>query len=429
MKANKLLRLEYECNEKWDEMKGNEKIRHCSHCNRFVNNLDELTLKEVRKLALSSEGKICVRYRNYTLNDKPPFTRRFARAAANAGLVAGAIGAAFGGVASAAGTVNEPVKIYRMKNSERTPATGGRIFGTITDAQDAVIPFAVVTLVQVGLGEIRIVNASSDGQYEFTDLPAGRYLVKVTASGFAPGSTYEFELSEDSEVKRDLRLGVAEVSISLDVVSELKLEDTVVMGILAVNLTHYPLVSAVINDDLEEVKARVAMGEKINVRDKGWDGMSPLHFAVQNGNIDIAKFLLERGAKVNLKDKLKRTPLMMIDSDATPELVQLLINYGSKLNNADAEGKTVLHHISGSNVDAGIIRMLIAYGININAVDNEGNTPLIAAAEMNDKNMLNILLESGADTRHRNRNGKTAADITDSAEIRQILNSYGLASN
>lgn len=411
-------------------MAGNEFVRFCSHCSKTVNNLDELTFRQAYEIAQASEGKICVRYVSAPGENGPRFARGIRTAAVKVGLAAGTIGIAAGAFVPAMGNISDPVTITRSVSHKPTSDNGGRIFGTITDPQDAAIPFALVSLIQVGIGEIRVANASAEGQYEFTDLPAGRYLVKVSANGFAAGTTYEFDLDPDSEIRRDLRLSLEAVILNVDVINSLpsyKNETFATVGIVAISVVYNPLVTAVIDGDLEEVKARVAMGAKINVREKGRSGMSPLHFAVQNGDMEITRFLLERGAKVNLKDKSKRTPLMMIDEDATPDLVQMLINYGGKLNIADAEGKTVLHHAVVSGATAEVIRMLVAFGADPNAVDGEGNTPLMAAAESDSGESLRILLELGADASRVNRDGKTAAMLTNSSEIRDLLMAYGQA--
>jgi hypothetical protein len=43
-------------------MIGDERIRFCSQCQLSVNNVSEMTRKEIRKLIAKSEGTICVRY-------------------------------------------------------------------------------------------------------------------------------------------------------------------------------------------------------------------------------------------------------------------------------------------------------------------------------------------------------------------------------
>lgn len=50
------------CNADWDEMRGNNFMRFCEHCNLNVNDISALTHKEAVKLILKSKARLCVRY-------------------------------------------------------------------------------------------------------------------------------------------------------------------------------------------------------------------------------------------------------------------------------------------------------------------------------------------------------------------------------
>ena len=186
-----------------------------------------------------------------------------------------------------------------------------------------------------------------------------------------------------------------------------------------------PLVHAAMNDDLGEVKARVMMHAKVNVRDKGYDGMSPLHAAVQNGNIEMIQFLLDSGAKTNFRDSQRRTPLLMMDGDATPEIFDLLIRFGAKPQLIDKEKNTALHHFVENADDDEIVRLLVTHGVNVNAVNREGETALMVAAENGNSGDIKALIESGADLNKTDLDGKTAWELTRDTEIRSLLESYG----
>lgn len=49
------------CPASWDEMKGDEQVRHCSLCQRNVFNLGEMTQQEIHQLITDREGKFCAR--------------------------------------------------------------------------------------------------------------------------------------------------------------------------------------------------------------------------------------------------------------------------------------------------------------------------------------------------------------------------------
>ena len=53
------------------------------------------------------------------------------------------------------------------------------IFGTVTDAQAAVVPGANVVLTNTGTGQTRTVSTDASGGYSFPLLPVGTYTATV----------------------------------------------------------------------------------------------------------------------------------------------------------------------------------------------------------------------------------------------------------
>ena len=116
---------------------------------------------------------------------------------------------------------------------------------------------------------------------------------------------------------------------------------------------------------------------------------------------------------------------MMLDEDASVEMVQLLLSYGAKLKLVDKVKNSALHHAAENGVDADTLRALIGYGINVNLTNKEGKTALMIAAENSEDEVVNILLESGANAASLTRDGKTAWDFAESESVRSTLVAYG----
>src|SRR3954447_21216476 len=55
------LRIAAPCPASWDEMAGDERVRHCSLCKLNVYNFAEMTRAEVRELLVRTEGRVCAR--------------------------------------------------------------------------------------------------------------------------------------------------------------------------------------------------------------------------------------------------------------------------------------------------------------------------------------------------------------------------------
>ena len=55
------LRIASPCEEKWESMQGDERVRNCARCALNVYNVKEMSEPEVRALFLKTEGRVCGR--------------------------------------------------------------------------------------------------------------------------------------------------------------------------------------------------------------------------------------------------------------------------------------------------------------------------------------------------------------------------------
>ena len=55
------LRIASPCTERWEDMKGDERVRHCASCKLNVYSLHEMTMSEVEELMRSPSGRLCAR--------------------------------------------------------------------------------------------------------------------------------------------------------------------------------------------------------------------------------------------------------------------------------------------------------------------------------------------------------------------------------
>lgn len=56
------IRVASPCKESWDDMVGDDRVRHCARCDKNVYNLSALPADEAELLLFEKEGKLCVRY-------------------------------------------------------------------------------------------------------------------------------------------------------------------------------------------------------------------------------------------------------------------------------------------------------------------------------------------------------------------------------
>ena len=418
------------CSESWNEMQGNEQIRFCSHCAKDVHNLSEMTRKKARKIVAQSNGGVCVRYIRRPDGRIQTIKNTLHQITRQTGIAAGVLGASLAAstLAYAQGEVkanlNQNAQIVEPVN-QKSDELNAALSGTITDQNGAVIPFALITISNEKTNFYQSINSNQEGFYEFKDVPVGEYKLKVDASGFASKEIAQVSVSGgEQNYNAQLAIETMQETVTISGTPEL---GTVTLGTMAMTISTFRysrLVRAVENGNLDEVKVRVGMGERVNARDKGYGNNSPLHVAVENGNLEIAEFLISYGAKTNSKNAEKRTTLMMLDEDATPELVNLLLSHGAKVNLADKQGNTALI-FAAEYTSNDVVRALIGAGANVNAVNKQGETALMRAAQNDSLEIVKTLLGAGANAQSVSKEGETALSMTSSEEVKQYLIAYG----
>jgi hypothetical protein len=427
----KAIEVKSPCTESWNEMRGNDRIRFCGHCAHDVNNLSEMTRKEAMRLVRGSEGRLCIRYDRHPVTRAPLFSDTFHQITRRAPMIAAGIMTASMALATAAYAqtdgATEPAA--QTVSEARSEGTGSTLSGYATDPNGAVLPYALVGLTNEQTNEYRVTNASGEGFYEFKDLDAGNYKLKVEAGGFDAVESPSITVTEATQVRRDAQLSVQKMEVAVQVGGENSRlgEFSVTVGVISCSYSNAPvnkLVEAVYDENLDEITRLIAKGDRVNSKDKNHDGVSPLHAAVETGNIEIVQFLLSSGAKINGRDSLKRTPLMMMDADATPELFQLLLRYGAKIDLVDKQGFTALSYFAGYNQPE-MVSLFVSAGANVNAANKQRETPLLIAARSENLDVVKVLLESGANANPRTKTGETAWELTSGPEIRTLLETYG----
>ncbi|HLM99411.1 MAG TPA: ankyrin repeat domain-containing protein [Bryobacteraceae bacterium] len=142
----------------------------------------------------------------------------------------------------------------------------------------------------------------------------------------------------------------------------------------------------------------------------------PTFLAAFSGNADVIARLQKEGDRVddkmNVLGMFPATPLLFFATTHRTGAVQSLLNAGAKVDEVDGDGITSLGWAAIANrVD--MARLLIERGADVNHVDSKGMTPLLYAASIDfgDCAMVNLLLQSGARTNARTKEGLTALGL------------------
>lgn len=150
-------------------------------------------------------------------------------------------------------------------------------------------------------------------------------------------------------------------------------------------------------------------------------GWSPLHFAVNTGNVVAVKTLIEAKASVKTKCNQRNTPLHFAARNGHDGICRYLVTKKCRVDARNGLGYTPLFWscITGH---ARAVSSLVDARSDVNAVDADGCTACMHAARNGHADVLQTLLAQGLDLAKRDPFGLTAADhARDHLEMRRYL--------
>ena len=219
---------------------------------------------------------------------------------------------------------------------------------------------------------------------------------------------------------------------------------------------------AAYDGDIQAVKQHLVDGTDVNAKDD--DGWTPLQDAATFGHKEIVELLITKGADVNAKTVEGETPLHTAVSNDHKEIIELLIKEGADVNAVamddvfsdqtplDAANKynqgavaVLLRKYGGKTCvelealidsakkgDIEGIKQHLAAGGDVSFRNKNGDTMLNYAAYLGHKEIVELLVENGAEV-----NAKGLADWTplhlaaynDNEQIVQLLIAKGAEMN
>jgi len=153
-----------------------------------------------------------------------------------------------------------------------------------------------------------------------------------------------------------------------------------------------PLIWAVNNNNPEIIRILLGKGANPNIQNR--NGHTPLIWAARNNKPEIVRILLDKGADPNIAGNDRYTPLDWATSHGTQAIINLIIKAKEKL---DCTCNQDLLKAVKANDENEVRRLLNEPYINTNVKDEKGYTPLILAVRNNNPEIVQILLNNGAD--------------------------------
>ena len=216
-----------------------------------------------------------------------------------------------------------------------------------------------------------------------------------------------------------------------------KLRQLLGLRLLDVNLSTCsgtPLCIAAMNGHTGIVRELLSE-PNIDVNLGQWGGATPLFLAAQYGYEDIVRLLLaEDGSDPNLgMHCLKTTPLITAANQGRDAVVKLLVaDHRVRINLRQADGATALFAAT-EGCFSGIVEVLVEHGTDVNLTLFDGTPPLCVAADKGDIESLKHLLGApGIQVDQRSGQQRTAlfyAAESGHKEVVELLLEHGADPN
>ena len=187
------------------------------------------------------------------------------------------------------------------------------------------------------------------------------------------------------------------------------------VGLKGVDMKHVDSIGctalshAVVRNHPDVVQVLIDAGADIETR--GNHDRTPLVVASQCGNLRVVKMLVKAGAGVCVTDNQGRMCLTLAAASGRTETVRHLAGLKEvDVNHVDSTGCTALRHAAAGN-HADVLEVLIDAGADIETRDNHDRTPLLVASQCGNLRVVKMLVKAGADVCVTDNEGDTCLTL------------------
>ena len=188
------------------------------------------------------------------------------------------------------------------------------------------------------------------------------------------------------------------------------------------------LIEAVRLNNLQMVKYLLA--HKADVAKVYEGGNTILLYALkENVQNDIIEELIKAGADVNKADINGQTSLLLAIGANNEKLVDTLLENNADVKQKTISGKTVLAYAFENNVKPEIFARLILGGADVNQKDNDGNVLILQALTAQKYDVVEKLLQNGADVNLSGKNADSAVTYVLSHDVPENIKNLVFAAD
>ncbi len=179
---------------------------------------------------------------------------------------------------------------------------------------------------------------------------------------------------------------------------------------------------AIRDNDYSEVQELIKQDKEI-VFIKDQRGNTPLHFAsiINSDNQDrIIDLLIENGAKVNEANHNGDLPIHYAAFYGREKAINKLISFGTSIESKNKMGLTPLYFAFLGNKSS-LVKLFVEKGADINSLDQQNNSFLILSVLNSDQELVKFFIQKGIDINHKNNRGNTALTIAKRENLVNIV--------
>lgn len=158
---------------------------------------------------------------------------------------------------------------------------------------------------------------------------------------------------------------------------------------------------------LDRARVRALLNRRAAVDTAQVDGMTALHWATYHDDLELADLLVRAGANVEVTNRYGITPLSLACTNGNASIVELLLKAGADANAALPGGETPLMTAARTGRLAPVKALLARGAVVDSKEERRGQTALMWAAAEGHSEVVQALIDAGADFRTRLPSGFT----------------------
>ena len=171
--------------------------------------------------------------------------------------------------------------------------------------------------------------------------------------------------------------------------------------------------------------AELLLNNYANPMSKTFSNITPLHLSVKQYDNKITKLLLKYEIDINAKDSIGWTPAFYAAWNKDIDNLKILIEYKADLNIGSTSNWTPIHVVCNSRHNLiNNIKLLINNNVDINVKDDKGITPLFVACLQQNENIVELLIQNGADPNLKTNNKLTALQYCQQCNYYNLINFF-----